>query len=69
MWRLGRTAPVQFKLFRAGLLLIFMCSGLLLAVAGIISSALEIFFTISMSVFCRRLERKLWLLRKPAAGY
>ena len=69
VWRLGQTGPVQFNLFRAGLLLIFMCSGLLLAVAGIISSALEIFFTISMSVFCRRLERKLWLLQKPAAGY
>jgi hypothetical protein len=36
-----------------------MGSGLLLVLAGIISSALEIFFTISMSVFCRRLERKL----------
>ena len=59
VWKLFRTEPVQFGLYQAGLILIFMGSGLLLALAGIISSALEIFFTISMSVFCRRLERKL----------
>lgn len=64
VWKLFRTEPVQFGLYQAGLILIFMGSGLLLAVAGIISSALEIFFTISMSVFCRRLERKLRRLRE-----
>lgn len=56
---LHRKAPAQFQRYQAGLALILLGSVLLLFAAGIVSSALEIFFTISAALFCRRLERKL----------
>ncbi len=58
-WKLSRLSPDDFHLYLVGLILILLCSAFLLLAAGIVSSALEIFFTLSASLFCRRLERKL----------
>lgn len=57
--RLLKVAPDDFYLYSFGLFLILLCSAFLLLAAGIVSSALEIFFTLSIALFCRRLERKL----------
>ena len=43
----------------AAMVAITLVSGLLLILAGIISSALEIFFVLSLSLLCRRLETRL----------
>ena len=58
-WKLSRLSPDNFHLYLVGLFLILLCSASLLLAAGIVSSALEIFFTLSAALFCRRLERKL----------
>lgn len=57
--KLHRARPGQFWPYSLGLALIIFLGLILLIAAGIVSSALEIFFTLSVTLFCRRLERKL----------
>ena len=59
VWKLHRARPGQFWPYSLGLALIIFFGLILLIAAGIVSSALEIFFTLSATLFCRRLERKL----------
>lgn len=56
---LSRRIPEAIRLYQAGLIMILLISVFLLLAAGIVSSALEIFFTISVTIFCRRLEKRL----------
>lgn len=56
---LSRRLPDTVRPYRTGLTVILAGSAFLLLAAGIVSSALEIFFTISSAIFCRRLERRL----------
>lgn len=63
-WGLARRQPGQFCLYAIGLSAGICFAVFLLLAAGIVSSALEIFFTLSASLFCRRLERKLWRLNR-----
>lgn len=62
LWQLCRIFPRQLAPYPAILFLIILFSGLLLAVVGIISSALEIFFTLSITVFCRKLANLITAL-------
>ena len=62
LWQLCHIFPKQFAHYPAGLFLILLFSGFLLAAAGIVSSALEIFFTISTAVFCRKLANQIAVL-------
>ena len=59
VWKLHRARPGPFWPYSLGLALIIFFGLILLIAAGIVSSALEIFFTLSATLFCRRLERKL----------
>ena len=59
VWKLHRARPGQFWPYSLWLALIIFFGLILLIAAGIVSSALEIFFTLSATLFCRRLERKL----------
>jgi hypothetical protein len=59
IWNLSQKMPDQFRLYQTGLFLIILFSAALLLAAGIVSSALEIFFTVSVTLYCRRLEQKL----------
>lgn len=61
LWQISRKYPGKFTLYQVGLSLILLCSALLLCIAGIVSSALEIFFSLSAAVFCRRLLNKVSL--------
>lgn len=54
--KLYRTSHRLYKPFLTGLVTITFISALLLIAAGIVSSALEIFFTISFAIFVRRLH-------------
>lgn len=59
---LSRRIPEAIRLYQAGLFMILLISAFLLLAAGIVSSALEIFFTISITIFCRQLEKRLFFL-------
>lgn len=55
VWRLYEREPKVYGRYLAALLAIALFSGILLVVAGIVSSALELFFTISTTILTRRL--------------
>ncbi|MDO5415599.1 MAG: hypothetical protein Q4F29_00215 [Lachnospiraceae bacterium] len=57
--RLYRENRKEYRPYLAGLLGILLFSAFLLVLAGIISSALEIFFTLGITWFCRRLSAKI----------
>lgn len=61
-WQMYRLHPCVFKPYLAALVGITVISGFLLVLAGIVSSALEIFFTISTVVLVRRLLRQVSLM-------
>lgn len=65
--RLHHQMPEQFASFLYGLLLIICICILLLLLAGIVSSALEIFCTLSLCVLVRRLVRRLKTIHKQSA--
>lgn len=56
---LHRTKPKQYRKYLLGLIFITGMSVVLFLIAGIVSSALEIFFTISTTVLVRRLYEKV----------
>ncbi|MCI8297313.1 MAG: hypothetical protein HFG22_15855 [Lachnospiraceae bacterium] len=59
VFQLYRRQPDRFFLYPVGLSSILSGCILLFLAAGIISSALEIFFVLSLSLLCRRLETRL----------
>ena len=59
VWVRYRLNPGPYRPYLAGLALILVISLVLLAMAGIISSALEIYFTITSVILTRRLLVKL----------
>lgn len=59
LWQISRRFPGKFVLYQWGMAGILLISALLLAAAGIVSSALEIFFTLSTTLYCRRLLQKV----------
>lgn len=58
-WQNYRLSPGVYRPFLAGLAGIVAVSAALLALAGIVSSALEIFLTVTTVVLSRRLTRRL----------
>lgn len=60
LWQLAQRFPGQYSAYLWGLAMILFSSVCLLAAVGIVSSALEIFFTISVAVFCRRLLSRMY---------
>lgn len=62
LWQLSHIFPKQLTHYLTALFLIILFSGFLLAAAGIVSSALEIFFTLSTTVFCRKLANQITVL-------
>ncbi len=61
LWSLSKRLSLNLHAYRIGLSTIILISILLLLAAGIVSSALEIFYTVSVTLFCRRIERRLFL--------
>lgn len=59
LWQLARRFPGKYRLYTWSLAVILGISVMLLFAAGIVSSALEIFFTLSVAVFCRKLRDKV----------
>lgn len=59
IWSLYQKDPKQYRPFLVSLAGIVLCSMLLLWLCGIVSSALEIFFTISSAVLVQRLYEKV----------
>ena len=59
IWQLWQMEPETYRPFMKALLGITAGSGFLLVLVGIVSSALEIFFTISTVILVRRLLRLL----------
>lgn len=57
VWQLVRLNPLCYRRFLLGIISIIVISAVLFFAAGIISSALEIFFTLSTSVLVNRLHR------------
>ena len=55
-----REAPGLYRLFLPGWIAIVAICGVLFGLVGIVSTALEVFFTLSTVLFTRR----LWLLRR-----
>lgn len=55
VWQLYRLSPNSYRFYLGALIGITIISAILLVVAGIVSSALEIFFTISSVILVRRL--------------
>lgn len=58
LWQISRRFPGKFILYQWGMGAILLFSAFLLFAAGIVSSALEIFFTLSTALLCRRLLQK-----------
>jgi len=58
-WSQYPSAPRAYRPFLLGLAVIVVVSAVLLAVAGIVSSALETFLTVSISILAYRLWEKL----------
>ncbi len=65
VFSLYRRQPDRFFLYPVGLSSILSGCILLFLAAGIISSALEIFFVLSLSLLCRTLEKKLAQTKRP----
>lgn len=61
VWKLRQSSPKQYGPYLVILIGITLFSSYLLILAGIVSSALEIFFTISTAVLVRRLLKKVSL--------
>lgn len=59
VWQLYRSSPAVYKPYLAALLGITLGSAFLLYLVGIVSSALEIFFTISTVILVRCLLRRV----------
>lgn len=59
VWQLYKLEPEVYRRYLTALAVISVISAFLLALAGIVSSALEIFFTISTVVLVRRLLRRV----------
>lgn len=59
LYQLSRRFPGEYRVYSWMLAGILFLSAILLLSAGIVSSALEIFFTISAAVFCRKLLEKV----------
>lgn len=59
VWRLCQTSKDSYRPFLKALIVITVFSAFLLALAGIVSSALEIFFTISTGILVRRLLKRV----------
>lgn len=57
IWKLYLTDRSKYRFFLTAIIVIIILSGLLLLATGIVSSALEIFFTISCSVLIRKLQK------------
>lgn len=67
VWRLYRRDKEAYRPYLAGLAGITLFSAFLLVLAGIVSSALEIFFTISSVLMVYRLYRKLRQTAPPSS--
>ncbi|MEG2987714.1 MAG: hypothetical protein RR809_09165 [Lachnospiraceae bacterium] len=61
LWQLYRLAPASYRFYLLAMVGITIISAVLLVIAGIVSSALEIFFTISSVILVRRLDRRIAL--------
>ena len=59
LYQLSLRFPGEYRVYSWILAGILFLSAILLLLAGIVSSALEIFFTISAAVFCRKLLEKV----------
>ena len=59
LYQLSLPFPGEYRVYSWILAGILFLSAILLLLAGIVSSALEIFFTISAAVFCRKLLEKV----------
>lgn len=59
LWQISCRFPGKFIHYQWGIAGILLISALLLVAAGIVSSALEIFFTLSTTIYCRRLLQKV----------
>lgn len=59
LWRLYQTSKKEYAPYLSALTAIVIISAALLVLVGIISSALEIFFTISATILVRRLYRRV----------
>lgn len=66
VWRLYRDDSQKYRPYLLGLAGIILISFVLLWVAGIISSALEIFFTIASAILTQRLCRAVTKKRSPS---
>lgn len=68
VWKLYQREEETYRPYLMGLTGITLCSAFLLMLVGIVSSALEIFFTISTVVMVYQLYRKLCVSSSSAHG-
>ncbi len=60
IYRLARSSPEEYFSFLCGIVVIVIFSAYLLIACNMVTSALEIFFSLSCSMLCRRLLRRTW---------